>query len=169
MPKKFIKKYLPNPEKFMQQKGLQFLGKRLHEPNLWHLNRQSVSIAFAIGLLVAWMPTFGQMAIAAVAAFYFKANLPIAVVLVWITNPVTMPIMFYFAYVLGLWTLGEPLPSEDFEFTLDGVISSLSGIGGPLLLGCLILGVISSVIGYYGIRLLWLYQVSKQWQQRKNK
>lgn len=169
MLKKLIKKYLPNPEKLKQQKGLQFLGDRLHEPNLWHLNRQSVSIAFAIGLLVAWIPTLGQMTIAAVGAFYFKANLPISVTLVWITNPLTMPIMFYFAYVLGLWTLGENSPSESFEFTLDNIMSSLGDIGGPFLLGCLILGVISSAIGYYGIRLLWLYQVSKQWQQRKSK
>ena len=68
MPKKLIKKYLPDPEKLKQQKSLQFLGDRLHEPNLWHLNRRSVSLAFAIGLFVAWIPTPTQMAIAAISA-----------------------------------------------------------------------------------------------------
>jgi len=169
MPKKLIKKYMPDPEKLKQQKSLQFLGDRLHEPNLWHLNRSSVSLAFAVGLFAAWIPTPGQMAIAAVAAFYFRANLPISVALVWVTNPLTMPPMFYFAYVVGLWSLGESTPGEGFEFTLDSVMTSLGDIGGPFLFGCLILGIISSILGYFGIRLFWRYHVSKQWQSRKER
>ena len=52
MPKKLLKKYMPDPEMLKQQKSLQFLGDRLHEPNLWHLNRKSVSLAFAVGLFL---------------------------------------------------------------------------------------------------------------------
>ncbi len=169
MPKKLIKKYMPDPEKIKQQKSLQFLGDRLHEPNLWHLNRRSVSLAFAIGLFAAWIPTPGQMVIAAVAAFYFRANLPISVALVWITNPLTMPPMFYFAYLVGLKSLGQAAPSEDFEFSIDSITSSLGDIGGPFLFGCLILGIISSVVGYFGMRLFWKYSISQQWKARQNK
>ncbi len=169
MPKKLIKKYMPNPEKLKQQKSLQFLGDRLHEPNLWHLNRRSVSLAFAIGLFAAWIPTPGQMAIAAVAAFYFGANLPISVALVWITNPLTMPPMFYFAYRLGLKVLGKTLPGEGFQFSLDNIMSSLGYVGAPFLFGCFILAVISSIIGYFGIRLFWRYSVLKGWNARKKR
>lgn len=168
MPKKIFKKYMPDPEKLKQHKSLQFLGDRLHDPNLWHLNHKSVSLAFAIGLFVAWVPGPGQMAIAAVAAFYFRANLPISVALVWITNPVTMPGMFYFAYVVGLWSLGKDSPGSGFNFNLENVMSSLGDIGGPLLFGCLILGTISSVIGYFGIRIFWQYTVNKKWKARNN-
>lgn len=169
MPKKLIKKYMPDPEKLKQQKSLQFLGDRLHEPNLWHLNRRSVSLAFAVGLFAAWIPTPGQMAIAAAGAFYFRANLPISVALVWVTNPLTMPPMFYFAYIVGLWSLGKDSPDEGFEFSLDSVMSSLGDIGGPFLFGCLVLGILSSVLGYFGIRLFWKYSVSKQWRSRKHR
>ena len=169
MPKKLIKKYMPDPEKLKQQKSLQFLGDRLHEPNLWHLNRRSVSLAFAVGLFVAWIPTPGQMAIAAVAAFYFRANLPISVALVWITNPLTMPPMFYFAYALGSWALGQGGPAADFELTVESIMSQIGEIGGPFLFGCLILGVISSAIGYFGIRFFWKYHVGKQWELRKKR
>lgn len=167
MPKKLIKKYLPDPEKLKEQKSLQFLGDRLHEPNLWHLNRRSVSLAFAVGLFAAWIPTPGQMAIAAIAAFYFRANLPISVALVWITNPLTMPPMFYFAYWLGLSLLGQDTPGDDFEFTLDSIMASLGDIGGPFLFGCLVLGIVSSAAGYFGMRLFWRYSVLKQWNARK--
>ncbi|KAF3977289.1 MAG: DUF2062 domain-containing protein [Methylococcales symbiont of Iophon sp. n. MRB-2018] len=166
MPKKLFKKYMPDSQKLKQQKGLQFLGDRLHEPNLWHLSRRSVSLAFAVGLFVAWIPTLGQMAIAAVMAFYFRANLPISVALVWVTNPLTMPPMFYFAYYIGLLLLGNDAPGNDFEFNLESILSSLSGIGGPFLFGCLVLGIISSLIGYFGIRLYWKYHISKQWSMR---
>ena len=156
---------MPDPEKLKEQKGLQFLGDRLHEPNLWHLNRRSVSMAFAVGLFAAWIPTPGQMAIAAAAAFYFRANLPISVALVWITNPLTMPPMFYFAYIVGLKVLGQESPSN-FDFSIDNIMSSLGVIGGPFLFGCLILGIISSAVGYFGIRSFWIYSIKKKWNSR---
>lgn len=160
---------MPDPETLKKHKHLQFLGKRLHEPNLWHLNRRSVAIAFAIGLFCAWIPTPGQMAIAAVGAFYFRGNLPIAVGLVWITNPLTMPPMFYFAYVLGLKLMGEPMPGADFEFSLESVMSGLADVWEPFLLGCLVLGIVSSLAGYFGIHGFWRYYVSKQWTSRQNR
>ncbi len=169
MPKNIIKKYMPDPEKLKQHKRLQFLGERLHEPNLWHLNRRSVALAFAIGLFVAWVPTPGQMAIAAVGAFYFRGNLPISVALVWITNPLTMPPMFYFAYIVGLFLLGKDLPDANFQFSIDNVVSSIGDIGGPFLFGCLILGLISSSAGYFGMSLLWRYVVTRRWNKRKNR
>ena len=169
MPKNFIKKYLPDPEKLKQHKNLQFLGERLHEPNLWHLNRRSVALAFGVGLFVAWIPTPGQMAIAAIAAFYFRANLPISVALVWITNPLTMPPMFYFAYLLGLFVLGRDLPDANFQFSLDSVLSGIETIGGPFLFGCLILGIVSAAAGYFGMNLFWRYAVAKRWSKRKDR
>ncbi|BCG63652.1 MAG: hypothetical protein methR_P1380 [Methyloprofundus sp.] len=169
MPKKLLQKYIPSSESIKENKNLKFLGDKLHDPNLWHLNRRSVSAAFAIGLFAAWIPTPGQMAIAAMFALYFRANLPISVALVWITNPLTMPPMFYFAYLVGLWSLGQPSPSADFVFSAESIMASLGEIGGPFLFGCLILGVISSVAGYFGIRFYWRWHVIKQWEQRAHR
>lgn len=169
MPKKILKKFVPNVEKLKQYKSLKFLGARLHESDLWHLNRRSVSLAFAIGLLVSWIPTPGQMIIAAVVALYIRANLPISVSLVWVTNPITMPAMYYFAYVVGLWVSGESSPEVDFEFSLTNIFSSLGDIGVPFLLGCLFLGVISALLGYFGISLFWRHSTVKRWRLRKNK
>ncbi len=169
MPKDLIKKYMPDPEKLKEHKNLQFLGDRLHNPNLWHLNRRSVAMAFAVGLFVAWIPTPGQMIIAAIAALFLRANLPVSVALVWITNPLTMPPMFYFAYLLGMKVLGEKVSDIDMEFTVDSVMSNLGDIGGPFLLGCLILGIISSITGYFVIKYIWRYSAIKKWNKRKNR
>lgn len=169
MPKNILKKFLPDPEKLKKNQNLQFLGERLHEPNLWHLNRRSVSLAFAIGLFVAWIPTPGQMIISAAWAFYFRANLPISCALVWITNPLTMPPMFYFAYLVGSFVLGQNLAVDDSAFSIEKVLSSIGDIGGPFLLGCLILGIVSSVIGYFSMNLLWRYIVVSRWIKRKDR
>lgn len=165
MSKKIIKKYFPDPEKIKSIKSLQFLGARLHDPNLWHLNRDSVSLAFAVGLFFAWMPTPTQMAMSAAMALYVRANLPVSVALVWITNPITMPPLFYFAYRLGIWLLD--IPHFDSEFSVDGVFSSMADIGGPFLFGCLVLGITSACIGYFGMQLFWRWNVIYHWYVRE--
>lgn len=164
MAKKIIRKYMPDPEKIKSQKSLRFLGDRLHDPNLWHLNRRSVSMAFAIGLFFAWVPTPTQMAMAAAAALYFRANLAISVALVWITNPITMPPLFYFAYRVGVWALSKPQFTG--EFSLDTVFSSMAHIGGPFLVGCFLVGVTCSALGYVGMQMFWRWHVTREWKTR---
>ena len=159
--KKLLHKFIPDLNLIKNHKNLQFLGERLHHPNLWHFNRRSVAIAFAVGLFVAWIPTPGQMAIAALGAFYFRGNLPIAVALVWLTNPLTMPPLFYSAYRLGLWVLNQPTA----EFSLDAVLSG--NLWQPFLTGCFLIGSSSAVLGYFGITAFWHYQVRHKWNARK--
>lgn len=162
--KEFLKKYMPNPEMLKKHESLQFLGEKLHDPNLWHLNRHSVAIAFAVGLFCAWIPTPMQMAFAAIGAFYFRGNLPIAVGLVWLTNPITMPPLFYFAYRIGLSVLNMP---SAVEFSLEAVLSG--GIWIPFLTGCLIMGIICSSVGYFGIQSAWYFYTKRKWAHRKLK
>jgi uncharacterized protein len=158
---KLLHKFIPDHDVIKQHKNLQFLGDKLHDPNLWHLNRRSVSMAFAVGLFGAWIPTPGQMAIAAIGAFYLRANLPISVGLVWITNPVTMPPLFYFAYLVGLTVLNLPAVSFSLNAILSGEILL------PFLTGCLILGIVSSTAGYFGISYFWRYHTARKWAKRQ--
>ena len=164
MPRELFKKYLPTTEFIKNHKNLQFLGDKLHDPNLWHLNRRSVSIAFAVGLFAAWIPVPGQMAISATGAFYFRGNLPVAIALVWLTNPLTMPPLFYFAYLVGLNVLNLPASA----FSVETIF--LSGdILIPFLTGCLVIGILCSTAGYFGIQYFWYYNVMQRWTARKNK
>lgn len=167
--KNIIQRFVPNPDVIKQHKNLQFLGDKLHSPNLWHINRRSINMAIAIGLFFAWVPTPTQMAFAALAAISYRANLLVSVALVWVTNPVTMPPLFYFAYRVGLHYLHLPSPADNFEFTLSGMWSGFGGIMHPFLFGCLILGLISSLGGFIAMDSFWRYQVRKKWEARKHK
>jgi len=106
---------------------------------------------------------------AAVAAMCFRANLAISVALVWITNPLTMPPMYYFAYRVGLWVLDEPHFNEGSGFSLETVFVSIADIGGPFLFGSLIVGIICSSLGYMGIRTFWRCYTMHRWKARKNR
>lgn len=166
---KLINKFIPDPDVIKRHKSLQFLGDKLHEPNLWHLNRHSIALAFAVGLFCAWIPTPTQMAIAAAGAIYFRANLPISVALVWITNPITMPPLFYFAYEVGLWFLNQPANTDESGFSVSSIFSGLSDAWQPFLIGCFIMGIVSSAIGYFGMQYYWKYHITKKWEERKAK
>ncbi|MEN8178372.1 MAG: DUF2062 domain-containing protein [Pseudomonadota bacterium] len=168
MPKHFIKRITPNREDIRKQKHLRIFGELLHDANLWHINRRSSAGAFAIGLFMAFVPVPFQMVLAAGAAIVFRVNLPLSVVLVWITNPLTIPPMFFFAYTVGTWFLGVPPSAGNFDFSLDWFRNGgLDGIWAPFLLGCLICGATFSVIGYSAIRGLWRLHAIRQWERRR--
>ncbi len=167
MPRRLIKRFLPDYQKIREHKHLKCFGTLLHDPNLWHLNRRSVSGAFFIGFLCAWVPVPFQMVIAAAVAIVARVNLPIAVCLVWITNPITMPPMFYFAYKIGVWTLGVPAHKFNFELSFDWLMAELGLIWQPFLLGCLVLGLASGVAGYFVTRVFWRFHIFQYLKKRR--
>lgn len=160
--KKFFQRSLPPIAQIKSHPGLQFLGKRLHDPNLWHLNRRSLAGGTAIGLFIAFIPMPLQMALAAMLAILFRVNLPLATALVWITNPITIPPVFYFAYVLGSILLSVPPQYLEFQFSSQWFLATLK----PLLLGCIVLSTISALMGYWLIIWLWRLQVNRLWRDR---
>ena len=99
--KKFFKKYTPDRDTVKSNKMLNFLGSSLFHEELWKFNRISFCRATAIGVFLGWMPMLFQMIPAAYFAVVFRANLPLSVAGVWISNPITMPPMMYFAYLFG--------------------------------------------------------------------
>lgn len=169
MPRNFFKRFMPHPHEIKQNKVLSIFGEILHSPNLWHLNRHSVAGAFAIGLFVMWLPIPVQTVLAAALAIWFSTNLPLSVVVVWITNPFTIAPMFYFAYVVGTWVIGVPEASFSIELSLDWLQYELVKIWKPLLTGCFILATISSAIGYVSIQLIWRYAVVRKHSERKSR
>lgn len=169
MPKKLLKKLSPDPEVIKGNKYLSFLGDALHLPCLWHFNRRTIAMAFAIGLFCMWIPFPIQTIIAATVAVFLKANLPLSVALVFITNPITIPPMFYAAYKLGAATMGQEMISPTDGSSFAWITALMEQAWQPFLFGCLLLAIISSFIGYYGIQLLWRLHIVQRWKERKKR
>lgn len=175
MARNFLKRFIPSPAAIKSNPALQFLGDMLHHPNLFHLNRNSVALAFFWGLFIALLPIPGQLPLAAGAALLFHCNLSISCALVWVSNPLTMPFFFYLAYSIGRFTLQiDPIAfSVPPEFTWDWISSELPKVWYPLLLpflvGSVITGLGLGIIGYCTIQILWRWNVMLAWGKRKKK
>lgn len=131
------------------------VGRFLSNPNLWHMNRRSVSGAVALGLFVAFLPMPAQMLVAAFGAILIRVNLALSVAMVWVSNPITIPPMLYAAFWVGTLFIETSLSLPADQMTLSWAMSQLNQIWAPLLLGSLILGVIAAAIGFTLVRLLW--------------
>ncbi|MEO7557633.1 MAG: DUF2062 domain-containing protein [Gammaproteobacteria bacterium] len=167
MARKLFKRYGPDPHRIRNHKHLQFFGKLLHSPNLWHLNRRSVSRAVALGLFMAFVPIPFQTVPAAALAIMFQFNLPITVALVWITNPLTMAPIFYFVYKLGSVMLGRPPHPLLFQPTWDWLMNELHWIWQPFLLGSFTIATASALAGFLLVQGFWRLHVMHDWHKRK--
>lgn len=160
---------MPNHEHIKTHKHLKIFGSLLHNPFLWHFNRKSVSGAFAVGLFCAFIPVPFQMVIAAAFAIIVKVNLPLSVALVWISNPLTMPPLFYAAYKFGVLLLGDSAHVFNFILSWQWLVTELSFIWKPFLLGCFSFGIFFAITSYATVRILWGRHIKNEWEQRKQK
>lgn len=156
-----IKRWLPSRDHVLRHPTLQVFGEQLRDQNLWHLNRRSVSRATSIGLFCAYLPIPFEMLPAAMGAILFRANLPLSLAWVWISNPLTWIPLYWPAFLLGAWLLGDatvPLEQLHENRFAQHLIS--------LWLGCLIFGSIASVAGYFAMQMLWRLKVVSAWRHR---
>ena len=169
MPRQFIKKHIPRAEKILEYPLLRRMQPFLSTPELWHLHRRSASGACFIGLFCAFLPLPGQTIIAAALAFGFRCNLPISISLVWVTNPLTICPMFFFAYRLGAWLLGIEATETRWELSWDALAVQFSAVWWPLITGSLVCGWVTGISSMVAARLLWRLHVIRRWRYRNVK
>ncbi|GAB3475756.1 DUF2062 domain-containing protein [Marinomonas epiphytica] len=168
MPKRYFRKLTPNPEKLKQNRVLKILGEQIYEANLWHLNRKSVARAFLNGVFWAIIPMPLQMLAAALLAIPLKANIPLSLALVWITNPLTMPFVFFFNYKVGTLILGER-GKKHFHLSIEWIWDKIEHIWLPLYVGSFVTAIVASLIAYFAIHVMWRMHVIKRWKERRQK
>ena len=170
MPRKALKRILGrlhSPEG--DHKLRRFFGEFWHNPDLWHLNRYSVAWGVSVGLFFAFAPVPFQMPLAAAAAIVIGCNLPISLSMVWVTNPLTMPAVFYAAYKTGAWILGQAPREWTFELSTQWFLTELGAVWQPFLLGCFVLGLVCASIGHMAVRIIWRIHVSSSWRERRRR
>lgn len=165
--KSWFKNRIPTREQLQQNKSLRFLGEHLYQSNLWHFNRHSAPRALAIGLFWAMIPMPMQMLAAALVAAPLRAYLPLSIGSVWLTNPVTMPPIFYGNYLLGAWLLNTPAVSMPDEWSLEWLADMSLTHWQPLYFGSLVAAIGCAIIGYFGMNLYYRRSVLHKWNNRK--
>jgi uncharacterized protein (TIGR03546 family) len=113
-----------------------------------------IALGFALGLLVGMTPALGfHMVIAIFFATLFKWNKISAALAVWITNPITAPLIYSITYMLGARILGirksyEPT-DEVSSTTFIDMIKKTPEILAAMTIGGFIIGLPLSLLGCY--------------------
>jgi len=175
VPRKFFRKYLPDPQALRSSRLVAAFGRWLHHPNLWHLNRRSVSGAVAIGLFAGLVPGPLQMLTALALAVPLKKNLPVALLVTLYTNPFTIVPLYLLAYGYGRLLLpgehaGDVKPFEfdwgHFGDSVRGLGEWMLSLGKPLGVGLVALGCTLALLGYFAVQIGWRAYVVAAWRAR---
>ena len=166
MPKRSLRKFLPSPTHLKEVKGLGFLKNVLERRELWHISRTSIARAAAIGLFCAMVPLPGQMIVAVLIAIRVGANVPLSFSLIFVTNPLTMPVIYVAAYLIGSALLGTPPIDVSAIDWLDPLNPEILRIWPPFLLGCLVMGIACAFVGYFVADGLWRFRISQRIAER---
>jgi uncharacterized protein len=127
-------------------------------------NRKSVCTALFIGIFIGLIPMPFQMLLVLAMIPFFKFNVPLAISMVWLSNPLTMPFMYYLEYKTGAFLLGmSPL---HVELTMEWFHQHLGEIFIPLYTGTLFYSLTLSPSVYFIVNWLWIHSV-KQEQRKK--
>jgi uncharacterized protein (DUF2062 family) len=169
MARRFFRKYMPAPQRVSENRLLRIFGKALHQPNLWHLNRRSVSRAALVGLFWTMVPLPFQMIPGTACAIFMRANLGLSLVLIWLTNPITFPPLLYASYRLGRVMLRMPPSEMQMELTMQSIMAHAHEIWRPLYAGALSIGVVLAIVGYVLVRLGWRWSLSIRWKRRQRR
>ncbi|MDY0167844.1 MAG: DUF2062 domain-containing protein [Thermoguttaceae bacterium] len=132
-----------------------------------------VALGAALGMFVAFTPTIGfQMVIVVSLASVLRANKLVGLPLVWISNPLTIPAIFYAGYSLGRailgwqrlgrqWWIELAAPPEGWWPTTVFYWNRAAEIATPLWLGLVLIGGFAGVLTYYV-----LFYSLRNWQRR---
>ena len=156
MPRARLRKILPSHEKIKEQKLLKIFGKLLHKREIWSSSRRKILGGVFIGIFVAFIPMPFQMLLVALLAIIFNVNLPVTILLVWITNPLTMPFIYYFEYELGNFVLNVKDP---IKFSFETMNENINEIALSLYVGTAITSTVLAFLSVFILNLLWIKDV----------
>jgi uncharacterized protein len=163
-------KRIPTREELLESRMLRPFAHHLRSPLIWRFNRRGVARGAALGLFSGFAIPVAQTPFAALFAVAARANLPVAALSTFVTNPFSVPFIYYFAYLVGKAALQL---KDDANITLgsdaglfEGIVRWLVTAAGPTYLGLLIFAGISAFLGFFAVHIGWRLWVSQRRKRR---
>jgi hypothetical protein len=166
MPRRLLRRYLPDQARISDHWLFRHAGARLRHPRLWRLDRRSVARATGIGLCVAFLP-IPQMITIAGLAVWLRVNLPVALAMVLVTNPLTLAPAFYMNYLVGTWLLRTPAWQPPEGLTLASLLDQLDAIWLPLYTGSIVVGAVIGLLGALLVDTAWQLHVRRKRNRKR--
>lgn len=157
---RWLQNLAPSREQLEANPWLRGLAPYLAHPKLWHWSRRSVAAGVAIGLFIGLSIPIAQILLAATAAVVVRANVAVAAAGTLITNPLTVPPIYYAAYQLGAWATGASIPTDISLTDPSSLLTNIATIGLPLFAGLGIAATVAAISSYFLISQLWAWRVT---------
>lgn len=162
---------MPTREQMARSRWVKPFAGRVLRSELWRFTRRSVPRGVALGMLVGIIIPFAQILFASLLCLTVRANVPVASLTTFITNPVTTPLIWVFAYKVGSWllqvdamTVIAPVNSAIQHSQFDDMLTWLTGATLVTAFGLVVVAVIAAAISYLATSFAW-----RGWIARKRR
>ena len=118
----------------------------------------------AIGLFVAVLPMPGHTPLALVLGLLLRANLPVALLAIWVANPLTYAPILYGDYMLGNYLLGVTPGNFSAGSSWAELRELMASAWRPLWFGAIVGGLLLAVLGYGLTNAAW--RANTLWRYR---
>lgn len=172
---KWIRSQAPSRESFERSRFLRPFAQRVFHPALWRFTRRSVPRGVALGLLVGiflLIPGI-QIAGAALLALPFRANIPLAAAMTFLSNPATTPFILVASIYVGNSALNMGADMSQFGALIERNASYsawaewlVSSAAPAMLTGLFLIALLSAVVGYVLAAVGWRIWQSRKWKAR---
>jgi len=169
----FIRRNMPTREQLEGNRYIRPFAGRVLRSELWRFTRRSVPRAVAVGLIIGIIVPFAQMLFAALLSVPARANVPVAVLTTFVTNPVTTPLLWVAAYWVGSWllrvdaaTIVAPVNTAIERTDFQQFLEWLTGATMVTAFGLVVIAVVSAALSYVMTVWIWRWWTGRKWARR---
>lgn len=157
---------MPTRDELARSKYLAPIAHRFLSPELWRFTRRSVPRGVALGLFSAFIVPLGQIFLAAFFALPARANMPLAALVTFVTNPFTYPAWIVVAKEVGelVLNIDETMgPGAAGSLAEDsGWLATFFELAGVTAFGFVVLAIVSAATGYVIAGAVWRVMVARR-------
>ena len=163
---------MPQREEMARNRWLAPIAHRFLHSELWRFTRRSVPRGAALGLFAAFIVPIGQIFLAGFLALPARANMPVAALITFVTNPFTVPFWLVVANKVGRFVLkidaatfgtaSESLQEGGFWQEFGWFLET----AGVTAFGFVVLSIVSAALGYLIASFAWRFVVARKWSRR---
>ena len=169
----WARRSVPTREAMEGNRWIRPFAHRVLRSDLWRFNRRSVPRGIALGLFVGIMIPFAHSAVAALTAMFVRANVPVAILSTWTSNPATWMLIFPAAYKIGQTVLRldemsgiQPLSEAMQQTQTDYLLKLMTGVGLETAFGLFVIASVLSGLGYLLTSMGWRWWIGRKRAQR---
>lgn len=154
-------RFLKHPRKLKQSGVMRWFALHFLNKRVWKPTQHTLSGGMAIGTFITLQLLPIQMPAATIAAAIFRVNIPIAIAMCWVSNPVTMAVLVPLEYQVGKWVLdiltdvpSTPFPTK-FPEDIADMWLAMREHAPVMLFGGVVLGAVLVPVSYVLTYVSW--------------